>query len=61
VIAGIAAALVQRADAVQVPAADYLSYIAGLQSALGAFATADIPALLVFAGMGVVLYRVARS
>ncbi len=61
VIAGIAAALVQRADAVQVPAADYLSYVAGLQRALGAFATADIPALLVFAGMAVVLYRVARS
>ena len=60
-IAGIAAAFVQRADAAQVPAADYLSYIAGVQQALGAFATTDLPALLVFGAMAFVLYRVARS
>jgi putative OPT family oligopeptide transporter len=60
-VAGIAAALVQRADSAQVPAADYLSYIAGLQRALGPLALANLPALLVFGAMAVVLYRVARS
>jgi len=60
-VAGIAAALVQRADSAQVPAADYLSYIAGLQRALGPLALANLPALLVFGAMAVVLYQVARS
>ena len=60
-IAGIAAALVRRADAAQVPAADYLSHVAGLQGALGAMADANLPALLVFGAMALVLYRVARS
>ncbi len=58
-IAGIAAALVTRADAAKVPAADYLSYVAGLQTALGAFAQSDLVALVVFGCLGFVLYRVA--
>ncbi len=60
-IAGIAAALVRQADAAQVPAADYLSHVAGLQRALGPLAEANLPALLVFGALGLVLYRVARS
>jgi putative OPT family oligopeptide transporter len=60
-IAGIAAALVGKADAAQVPAADYLSHIAGLQRALGPLAEANLPALIVFGAMALVLYRVARS
>jgi putative OPT family oligopeptide transporter len=59
-IAGIAAALVAQADAAQVPAADYLSHIVGLQHGLGPIAQGDLPALIVFAGLGAVLYRVAR-
>jgi putative OPT family oligopeptide transporter len=58
-IAGIAAALVRRADAVQVPAADYLAYMAGLQKALGAVSQNDLVALLLFAGLAAVLHRVA--
>jgi len=58
-IAGVAAAMVKQADAAQVPAADYLAHIAGLQDALGTFATNDIVALGVFAIMAAVLYRVA--
>jgi len=60
-IAGIAAALVGKADAAQVPAADYLSHIAGLQQALGPLADANLPALVVFGAMALVLFRVARS
>ena len=60
-IAGIAAALVGKADAAQVPAADYLSHIAGIQRALGPLAETNLPAILVFAAMALVLYRVARS
>ena len=59
-IAGIAALLVSRAEAAQVPAADYLAHVVGLQRALGGFATSDIAAVLVFAALGAVLYRVAR-
>jgi putative OPT family oligopeptide transporter len=59
VIAGIAAALVGRAEAAQVPAADYLAHVAGLQGALGGFAQSDVVSLLVFAGLGAVLFRVA--
>jgi putative OPT family oligopeptide transporter len=60
VIAGIAALLVARAEAAQVPAADYLAHLVGLQGALGGFATSDIAALVMFALLGGVLYRVAR-
>jgi uncharacterized oligopeptide transporter (OPT) family protein len=60
-IAGVAAALVRRAEAAQVPAADYLSHVVGLQRSLGPLAEGNLPALLVFAAMGAVLYRVARS
>jgi putative OPT family oligopeptide transporter len=59
-IAGIAAALVARAEAAQVPAADYLSHVAGLDRAVGGFATSDLAALVVFAALGAVLYRVAK-
>jgi putative OPT family oligopeptide transporter len=59
-IAGIAAILVSRAEAAQVPAADYLAHVAGLQRMLGGFATSDVAALLVFAALGAVLFRVAR-
>jgi uncharacterized oligopeptide transporter (OPT) family protein len=59
-IAGVAAALVSRAEAAQIPAADYLAHVVGLQNAVGGFATSDLAALLMFAGMGFVLYRVAK-
>jgi putative OPT family oligopeptide transporter len=58
-IAGIAALLVGRAEAAQVPAADYLAHIAGLQEALGGFATNDLVALAIFVALGAVLYRIA--
>jgi putative OPT family oligopeptide transporter len=61
VIAGIAAALVVRAEAAQVPAADYLAQMLGLQRVLGGFATSDIAALVMFAVLGTLLYRVARK
>jgi putative OPT family oligopeptide transporter len=60
VIAGIAAALVVRAEAAQVPAADYLAHMLGLQRVLGGFATSDIAALVMFAVLGTLLFRVAR-
>ncbi len=59
VIAAIAAAFVGRAEAAQVPAADYLAHITGVQQALGAVATNDIVALVIFAALGAVLFRVA--
>jgi putative OPT family oligopeptide transporter len=59
VIAGIAAMFVGRAEAAQVPAADYLAHIAGIQQALGAVANNDIVALVIFAALGAVLFRVA--
>jgi putative OPT family oligopeptide transporter len=59
-IAGIAAVLVARAEAAQVPAADYLAHVAGLQRVLGGFATSDLAALVMFALLGAVLYRVAK-
>jgi hypothetical protein len=49
-----------RAEAAQVPAADYLAHVVGLQGMLGGFANSDIAALLMFALLGGVLYRVAR-
>jgi hypothetical protein len=60
VIAGVAAALVLRAEAAQVPAADYLAHLLGLQRLLGGFATSDLAALAMFAILGTLLYRVAR-
>ena len=60
-IAGIAAPFWSaKAEAAQVPAADYLAHVVGLQRALGGFATSDLAAVLVFAALGAVLYRVAR-
>jgi hypothetical protein len=58
-IAGVAATLVRRADAAQVPAADYLAHLAGLQSALGTLAQNDLVALAAFACLAAALYRVA--
>ncbi|HXE58985.1 MAG TPA: oligopeptide transporter, OPT family, partial [Gemmatimonadales bacterium] len=57
-IAGIAAAVVAKAEAARVPAADYLAHVVGLDRALGAFATSDLAALAIFAGLGALLYRV---
>jgi hypothetical protein len=59
-VAAVAAAVVQRAEAAQIPAADYLATRLGLHNALGAFATSDLVAVLVFFGLGAMLYRVAR-
>ena len=59
-IAGIAAILVSKAEAAQVPAADYLAHVVGLQRALGGFANSDVAALVMFALLGTVLFRVAR-
>jgi uncharacterized oligopeptide transporter (OPT) family protein len=58
-IAGIAAALVAKAEAAQVPAAEYLAHTVGLQGALGWFAQNDLVSLVVYAGLGYLLYRVA--
>jgi hypothetical protein len=60
VIAGIAALLVAKAEAAQVPAADYLAHLIGLQQLLGGFATSDLAALLMFGLLGGLLFRVAR-
>jgi hypothetical protein len=59
-IAGIAAVLVSKAEAAQVPAADYLAHVVGLQQVLGGFANSDIAAVVMFGLLGTVLYRVAR-
>jgi uncharacterized oligopeptide transporter (OPT) family protein len=59
-IAGIAAALVTRADAAQVPAAEYLAHLVGLQEGLGGFAQSDLVSVAMFAGLGYLLYRIAR-
>ncbi len=58
-IAGIAAALVAPADAAQIPAADFLAYKAGIQTALGWVANNDLVAFGVFAALAAVLHRVA--
>jgi hypothetical protein len=60
-IAGIAAALVLKAEAAQVPAAEYLAHVVGLQRVLGGFAASDVAALVMFAILGALLYRVARK
>ncbi len=59
VLAAIAAAMIQRADTAQVPAADYLATTVGLQGALGGLATSDLFAFGLFCLLGVVLFRVA--
>jgi hypothetical protein len=59
-VAGLAALLARRAEAAGVPAADYLAHAAGLQRSAGAVTESNPFALLVFAGLGVLLYRVAR-
>ena len=43
----------------QVPAADYLAHVVGLQSALGAATASDLVALTAFALLAAGLYRVA--
>ena len=58
-IAGIAAMMVGKADAAGVPAAEYLAHAAGLQEGLGTFAQSDIVALVIYAGLGYLLYRIA--
>jgi uncharacterized oligopeptide transporter (OPT) family protein len=60
VVAGIAALLARRAEAAGVPAADYLAHAVGLHQGAGAITESDIFALLIFAGLGVLLYQVAR-
>jgi hypothetical protein len=59
-IAGVAAFMVKRAEAAQVPAADYLAHMVGLQGAVGGFATSSLVSLVMFALLGALLYRVAR-
>jgi putative OPT family oligopeptide transporter len=59
-VAGLAALLARRAEAAGVPAADYLAHAVGLQRSAGAVTESNAFALLVFAGLGVLLYRVAR-
>jgi len=58
-IAGIAAMMVSRADAAGVPAAEYLAHAVGLQERLGTVSQSDIVALVIYAGLGYLLYRVA--
>jgi putative OPT family oligopeptide transporter len=59
-VAGLAALLARQAEAAGVPAADYLAHAAGLQRSAGAVTESNAFALLVFAGLGALLYRVAR-
>ena len=58
-IAGIAALMVGRAEAAQVPAAEYLAHVVGLEEGLGAFAQSDLVSLAIYAGLGYLLYRIA--
>jgi uncharacterized oligopeptide transporter (OPT) family protein len=59
-VAAIAALFAKRAELAQVPAADYLAHLAGLQSRIGPIADSDLFAILIFFGLGAVLYRVAN-
>jgi hypothetical protein len=59
-IAAIAAIMVSRAEAAQIPAAEYLAHLVGLQGALGGFATSNLVALVMFGLLGAALFRVAR-
>ena len=59
-VAALAAVFAKQAEAAQVPAADYLAHLAGLQQIVGPIAESDLFALLIFFGLGAVLYRVAN-
>lgn len=59
-VAGLAAAFARPAEAAGVPAADYLAHLAGLAERFPAITQSDALAMLVFALLGVALYRVAR-
>jgi hypothetical protein len=59
-VAAVAAAFVAKAEVAQVPAAEYLAHVAGLSDRLGAFATSNLVATLMFCLLAAVLYRVAR-
>ncbi len=59
-VAAITAGMAQRADAAQIPAADFLAHLAGLDRMLGAFATSNLVAVAIFFALGALLYRVAR-
>jgi hypothetical protein len=59
-VAAIAAVFAKRAELAQVPAADYLAHLAGLQAMVGPIADSDLFAILIFFGLGAVLYRVAN-
>jgi putative OPT family oligopeptide transporter len=58
-VAGIATLLSSRAADANIAAADYLSHTAGVNRGLGAFATSDLVAILIFFTLGAVLWRVA--
>jgi putative OPT family oligopeptide transporter len=58
-VAGLATRLSSRAQAENIPAADYLAHMAGLQTGLGGFATSDLAAILLFFAMGALLWRIA--
>jgi hypothetical protein len=59
-VAALAAVFAKRAETAGVPAADYLGHLAGFERAIGPIAASDLLAILVFFGLGAVLYRVAR-
>jgi carboxymethylenebutenolidase len=44
----------------QVPAAEYLAHVAGLSERVGAFASSNVAALVMFGLLATALYRVAR-
>ncbi len=58
-VAGLATILNSRAAAANIPAADYLAHLAGVESGLGAFAASDLVAMAIFLAMGAMLWRVA--
>ncbi|MFZ5625082.1 MAG: OPT family oligopeptide transporter [Gemmatimonadota bacterium] len=59
VVAALVAALSARAAAAGVPAADYLAHRVGFEAGFPAIAGSDLVAMLIFAALGAVLYRVA--
>ncbi len=60
-LAAIAAAVVKQAEAAQIPASDYLAHLVPVADKyLGAFATSNLVAILIFAGLGFLLFRVAN-
>jgi putative OPT family oligopeptide transporter len=63
VVAGLAALFASAAEQAGVPAADYLAHRAGLDRVINAIVTGgwqDLFALVLFAGLGATLYRVAK-